>query len=361
MSANANWETELAAAGINQFVANETLKADNLNQTFRSALGYARLCGSAPKAVGLFRPWWWDGKFTNEFKFLKDGSSVSITSLFATLPTGVPAFVESEVVEVASGQTIFLTREGKIATEAGPDDLHSALPLAKIENGKKLNVVAAVAALDATQELQRRAADVIKASEEWRNAAAQSRKHTSLAQSFAALAFDEGLPRQRLRLLGDMAQIVHLQLRHQLHDRAVLRAIESLRSPLSDSHDEISAWLKNWAKVFGNVGLRNRFFGLAPWRPAERTPSKNGLGLREWRIDLTFSGAEQIELRSSRPFPLVGGWGFSGNFTQFEDRGKEGVDSNWVCLLPRTKDENDLSVWTDSPNLSWRVDDILEE
>ena len=348
------------AAGFNEFKKDELLTANDLNRAFRSGLRFSRLCAAAPPAVGLFRPWWLEvDEAANEISLLGDRQAIKVTSLFASLRNGMPVSAPpQERLEVAPGQVVILTEQGLDLQRADTRYPERALPLAGLDRERNLNILAPVAALDATEELRCHDRAVVKAAATWRDTAARSVAHFAFAQTLDALTRGGGLPRQRMEMLSSAAEIVHERLQETSgDDDDYVKMLAVLRESVSVSHDKICAQLKDWADAFSNELLRNRFFDRAPWLQAEKMPAgRDTFGLERWRIDLVSSKTKRVELQSPERFPSFGKWSYGSSVRQFEPGGQfRGRDGKWIYRLHRCMSDDQLIVWTNSSNLSWRV------
>lgn len=349
--------------GFREFEKGDVLRAEELNAALRSGKNFALLCAAAPSATGLFRPWWWPAdKPVNEIKVSEDKRAVELAALFVSLKSGTPMFVESEWVnDLEPEEAIVLTTNGIDKKQGGGCPGGEALVLATLQDGD-FEIVAPVATLDATEELRRRNLCVIEAAKAWRDVARRKR-YIALAQAFGALVRGGSL-RQRMGMLSDVAGTLHGFLWETWGggDDDV-KVLENLRLPPPDSHNEISKWLKSWAKTFGDEKLRNRFFYPSEWRDAEDTKSGvNVHGFRRWRVDLTSSQAKMsVELEASTNFDGAS-WRFgnSGNVCLFKEVGRRTEGEKWRLTLPKG-DGIPLFVWTKATELRWRLNDVWEE
>ncbi len=95
---------------MGRFESRTVLRASQLNEAFDSAADEAHLAAAAPKAEGLFRPWWCDGP-VNTIRL--SGDRIEVETLYANMPHGRPVHVEKASIESRSRASPFSTRTAR--------------------------------------------------------------------------------------------------------------------------------------------------------------------------------------------------------------------------------------------------------
>lgn len=351
-----------SAMSPQRFEQRAVLRADELNRAFGSAAAYARLCAAAPPAAGLFRPWWWPAeKPVNEFESGNGGRRVTIAApLFASLPSGAPVVVASMIrLELESRGAVAIGADGKARPSGETGHGRDVLILGKHDGTNNFEFTVPVAAMDATDALKRVNDHVAGAAAAWRDKAAETDGHASLARTFHDIVGGDQRPNRRTEALRSAAESVRLRLRHRWGESDPdANDLSPLLDCASNGYDKLLAWLRKWADVFCKTELRDGFFAREQFRCAKLVNRGiDARGQREWVIDFGSAPGRRIELES--PSPLIEDaryrFGRSGGISHIYGKVR-GVEEQYRITLKRPDgNATPLVVWIDADALRWRV------
>ena len=355
-----------SAMSPQRFERSAVLRADELNRAFGSAAAYARLCAAAPPAAGLFRPWWWPTEKVNKFESGNRGRSVTIAApLFASLPNGAPVVVETTRLELESHGAVAIGADGKARPSGETRHGRDVLILGKHDDGtNNFEFTVPVAAMDATEALKCENDRVAGAAAAWRDKAAETDGHASLARTFHDIVGGDWRRTRRTEALRSAAESVRSRLRRRWgeSDPDVENLHALLKRP-SNEYDKLLEWLKRWAYVFCSPELRHGFFAREQFRCAKPDNSgTDGAGRKRWVVDFGSAPGNCVELES--PERLVDealySFGRSGDGAYMNGPVRTVDGKHRTTLMRPDRSANPLLIRTRAKALRWRVCDAKE-
>lgn len=349
-----NLRKRLLGSASTDFIPETVLKAADLNMAFEKLRWEAALRAAAPRAPGLFRPWWCDEDETvNRIALSESRRHAEISPLFLMTRAGrlvhVPA---TKKVPLNKGQRLYLTSDGEAA--AGPDVPEGAISLARKRDGSTLMIEAEIATIDATREIAALHRKTLEIAADWTEALlAQPTGDGRLPSVFASIPQAGAGAVSALDRLAHAADSVdrHLARRDPRDPR--LRTLTTPPATLAVS--TVAVWLDAWSKVLGDRTLRALVLSEADWlSPDFRALGTDLDGMREHHFDISHLGEAKLELHASSALERAR-W-------RFGERGERHIftkphrvqGGGWRASLPPAT-AGILFVWTKSETVRLRA------